>query len=415
MLLKISFLAREALLMEERLKTMLIELFLFLILGICAGTFTGLFPGIHINLVGAILVSLSASVLFFIPAVYLVVFITSMAIAHTFLDFIPSVFLGCPDSDAVLSVLPGHELLKEGKGHAGVMLTAYGGLAAVVLTVIIAFPLIILVKNAYPIIQSIIPYILIGVSLIMIFSEKKKISSFIVYSLTGILGLILLNIQTLNEPLLPLLTGLFGASNLILSIKTKTKIPEQTLKKKVEFKKPLLASLIASPLCGFLPGLGSGQAAILGNTISKTDRKGFLFLLGATNTLVMSFSFISLYVISKTRTGAAAAIMDLIGIPSKNMLILILAVVLISGIISFFLTQKLSVVFCRNINKINYTKLSMITLFVVTSVVFLVSGFFGLFVFVISAFTGIFCISLGSRRTQMMGCLLLPTIILYLF
>ena len=40
---------------------MLIEIILFLLLGILAGTFTGLAPGIHINLIGTILVSLSVS------------------------------------------------------------------------------------------------------------------------------------------------------------------------------------------------------------------------------------------------------------------------------------------------------------------------------------------------------------------
>src|SRR3972149_185250 len=164
---------------------MLIEILLFLLLGILAGTFAGLMPGIHINLIGALLVSASASFLFFIPPLYLVVFITSMAITHTFLDFIPSVFLGCPDTDTELSVLPGHELLKEGKGHAAVLLSAYGGLAAIILTAILAFPLIILVKKVYPILQEFIPWILILVSLIMILSERKKFSSLVVYSMAG--------------------------------------------------------------------------------------------------------------------------------------------------------------------------------------------------------------------------------------
>ena len=394
---------------------MLIEILLFLLLGILAGTFTGLMPGIHINLIGALLVSASVSFLFFMPGLYFVVFITSMAITHTFVDFIPSVFLGCPDTDTELSVLPGHELLKEGKGHAAVMLTAYGGLAAIILTMILAFPLIVLVKKIYPMAQAFIPWILIFVSLIMVFLEKKKFYSLLAYSLAGILGLIVLNLENLNQPLLPLLTGLFGASSLIFSIKTKTQIPEQTLEQeKTSFRKPILGALIASPLCGFLPGLGSGQAAILGNTISKTDRKGFLVLLGATNTLVMAFSFLSLYAILKTRTGAAAAIKELIGIPSEKILILILIVALISGIISFFLTKKLSAFFSKKMNKINYTKLSVFTFIVLVAMVFLISGFLGLLAFAISAFTGIYCISLGVRRTQMMGCLLLPTIVIYL-
>ena len=339
-----------------------------------------------------------------------------MSITHTFIDFIPSVFLGCPDTDTELSILPGHELLKQGKGHAAVMLTAQGGLWAIALIAVLAFPLIVIVKKIYPVLQTLIPYILILVSIIMILSENKKALSFVVYFLTGILGLIILNLEPLKEPLLPLLTGLFGSATILLSIKNKTKIPKQTLDtEKTDFRKPVLGALIASPLCGFLPGLGSGQAAILGNTLAKTDRRGFLVLLGATNTLVMAFSFLSLYAISRTRTGSAAAIKELIGILEINILILILAATIISGLTAFILAKKLSVFFSPKINKINYTKLSIATLIFLSIVVFIVSGFLGFFVFIVSTFTGIYCILLGVRRTQMMACLILPTIILYLF
>ena len=186
-------------------------------------------------------------------------------------------------------------------------------------------------------------------------------------------------------------------------------------KPKIKIFKPLLGSLIASPICSFLPGMGSGQAAIIGNCISKTDKKGFLVLLGATNTLVMGFSFISLYLISKTRTGAAVAISEIIGTLNINLLILILVVALISGIISFFLTEKLARFFSQKIHKLNYTKLSIITLTILAIIIFLVSGFLGLIVFIASTITGIYAISLGVRRTQMMGCLLIPTIVLYSF
>ena len=256
----------------------------------------------------------------------------------------------------------------------------------------------------------------------MIYLEKKKFTALFVLLLTGFLGIILLNPHEilgksleLNQPLLPLLTGLFGSSMLIMSIKNKIQIPKQKIQKpKTKILKPLLGALIASPLCSFLPGLGSSQAAIIGNTISRTDQKGFLVLLGATNTLVMGFSFISLCVISKTRTGAAVAIQKIIGKLSPKILFLILVVVIISGIISFFITILLTRFFSQKIEKINYTFLSLITLTLLTVIIFLVSGFLGLTVLLASTFTGIYCISLKVRRTNMMGCLLIPTIILYL-
>lgn len=395
---------------------MLLEIILFLFLGILFGTITGLIPGIHINLIGAFLVSLSVTTFYLINPLYLVVFITSMAITHTFVDFIPSVFLGCPDTDTELSILPGHELLKKGLGYEAIILTAYGSLAAIFILIIIAFPSILVISKIYDSVSFLIPYILIMVSIILIFSEKKKFPALFVFLLAGFLGLSVLNmVESSEKMLLPLLTGLFGSSMLLISIKNKTQVSKQKItKSKTNLIRPLIGSVIASPICSFLPGLGSGQAAIIGNSISKTNRKDFLVLIGATNTLVMGFSFISLYVISRTRTGAAVAIQDIIGGMQWEVLVLILIIIILSGVISFFLTELLAKFFSRNIKKINYTLISLVTLILLLVIVFLVSGFIGLIVLITSTFAGIYFISLGVRRTNMMGCLLVPTILVYL-
>ncbi len=337
-----------------------------------------------------------------------------MAITHTFLDFIPSIFLGCPDTDTELSILPGHEMLKQGKGYEAIILTNYGSLAAILILIVIAFPSIFIISKTYDLIKEFIPYLLILASVLLISLEKRKLKALFVFMLAGILGFLTLN-SGVNEPLLPLLTGLFGSSMLVLSIKNKTELPPQVLStSKERMIKPLLGAIIASPLCSFLPGLGSGQAAVIGNIISRTNRKGFLTLLGATNTLVMGFSFISLYVISKTRTGAAAAIQQIIGALTIEVFILILLTVIVSGIIAFYLTIFLAGFFAKRLHKINYTKLSIITLILLCIIVLAISGLPGFLILIASTLTGIFAISMEVRRTNMMGCLLIPTILLYL-
>ncbi len=394
---------------------MLAEIILFILIGILFGTFTGLIPGIHINLIGAFLISLSATLFLNLNPIYLSTFIVAMAITHTFVDFIPSIFMGCPDTDTELSVLPGHDLLKKGQGYQAILLTCYGSLAAIFLLIIFAFPSIKLIDNTYGIIKQILPYLLIAVSIFLISIEKNKFKALFVFLLTGILGLCVFNISQLNQPILPLLTGLFGSSLLITSIKNKTEIPHQKIEKpKVNLFRPLLGSIIASPLCSFLPGLGSGQAAIIGTSIANTDKRGFLVLLGATNTFVMGFSFISLYIISKTRTGAAVAIKEILGQFNIQLLILILATALISGIFAFFITKSIAKYFSTKMHKINYTKLSKFILIFLSIIILAISKPLGFIVFIISTFTGLYCINLKIRRTNMMGCLLLPTIVFYL-
>ena len=394
---------------------MLIELLIFIFLGILVGAITGLIPGIHINLVGVFLVTASASYLVFINPIYLIVFISALAITHTFVDFIPSIFLGCPDTDTSLSTLPGHKMLKDGQGYQAVMLSIYGCLSAIFVLIILSLILLNINFSFYNSIQKIMWAILTGILCVMILSEKNKFQSLIVIILTGILGICVLNLENLKEPLFPLLTGLFGSSMLIISIKNKTKISKQKIEKpKVKFTKPILGSLIASPLCGLLPGLGSGQAAIIGNMIVKTDEKSFLVLLGATNTLVMGISFLGIYLISKSRTGAAAAISQLAETVSLKLVLLILVVVLISGIISFFITKFLAQKLANKISEINYTKMSIGVLIFIFVVTFLISGPLGIVILAISTLTGIYCMQLNVKKTNMMGCLLIPTIIYYL-
>jgi putative membrane protein len=393
---------------------MLIEIILALLLGCTIGTFTGLIPGIHINLINAIIISSTTGILLHIQHIYLIIFIVSMSITHSFLDFIPSIFLGCPDTETELSILPGHELLKKGQGYEAVMLTCYGSLAAIFILILITFPSLIIIKRIYPIIKTTIPYILILISIILIFSEKRKFNALKVFLLTGIFGLINSNLE-INQPLLPMLTGLFGISTLLISIKNKTKIPLQIIKRpKIKIKRPLIASTIVGPFCSFLPGLGSGQAALISNMIAKQGKKGFLFLQGTINTIVMGFSFISLYIINKTRTGSALAIKEIMKEIPFNIFILILIVLIISGIISFFITKKITKFFSINFQKINYQKISKSIIIFVSIIVILISGLKGIIILAISTALGIYSINQKVKRSQMMGSLILPTIIWYL-
>ncbi len=398
---------------------MLLEILLALFIGIFAGTITGLIPGIHINLIAIFLLSISATHLTTTNPIILITFIISLSITHTFIDFIPSVFLGCPDTDTELSVLPGHQLLQQGKGYEAIILTTYGSLAAILIFTLIIIPALsikTILDNNYNIIETLIPGLLILSILYINSLEKYKIKAITIILLSGILGYITLNNLTINQPLLPLLTGLFGSSALIIGIKNKTTIPKQELiKPKINSIKPFFGAMLASPLCSFLPGLGAGQAAIIGNSISKTDNKGFLILIGFTNTFVMAFSFITIYLISKTRTGSAYAISQLTQNIDKEIIFKISLIVLINGFLVFFLTQFIAKNITKQISKINYTKLSITTLLILTTTIFLISGFKGFLLFIVSTALGIYSIKQKVKRTNMMGCLMIPTIIWYLF
>jgi len=396
---------------------MILELAVALILGILFGTATGLIPGIHINLIGALLISISVSLLAFTSPIILVIFIVAMAITHTFIDFIPSIFLGAPDEDTVLSILPGHELLKKGKGYEAIALTTYGSLAAIILILIISPIFILLLPKFESIIKLSIPYLLIISTIFLISQEKEKLAAILVFLLSGFLGIGILN-SNLEQPFLPMLSGLFGASALIISIKNKVKIERQSISNpKIKFHelvRPLAASTVSAPLTSFLPGLGSGQAAVLGASLIKMSKRSFLILLGATNTIVLGLSFIVLYVIGRKRTGMAVSVENLLTNLTINHVLIILTTIALVGIICFHLTLFLARKISKHIHKINYSLLSLITLIFISIIVFIFSGPFGFFVFIISTATGIYGILSNVRRINLMGALVVPVVLFYL-
>jgi len=397
---------------------MLFQILLAILLGILAGTFTGLAPGIHINLVALLLFISSSLLLQFFSPISLAVFIIAMATVHCFLDFVPSIFLGAPEEATALSVLPGHRLLLQGRGYEAVKLTVLGSYIGLILIIILAPIFVLFLPSLYSKIEIAIPYLLIAASLFLIAKEKKKFWALLLFVMSGVLGMLSLNFFVINQPLFPLLTGLFGASTLIISISQKTKIPRQKIIcrkiEKKEAKNAVISGTIAGPLCSFLPGLGASQAAVLGSSFTKLSEKGFLILLGIIGTLVAGLNFIALYAIDKPRSGAAVIVGKLVSDLSLNSLLVFLASMLVAGSIAVLLAIFFAKLFARNIEKINYSKICMIVLAFLIFLSFLISGWLSLIILAIATCLGLLANLLGIKRIHLMGCLILPVVLYFL-
>ncbi len=398
---------------------MIYELIIAIIFGVFCGIITGLIPGIHINLISLLLLSLSPILLNYTNPIILSVFIISMSTTHSFLDFIPSVFLGAPDADTALSILPGHKLLLEGKAFEAIKLTVIGSLGALILAIVMIpititiFPLIYLRLKDY------IGYLLIFIMLFMILKDKKRKWNFVVFLLSGVLGLIVLNMPNLNNPLFAMLSGLFGVSMLVISIKDKVNIPEQSFEeniivdKKTTFK-ALLASTLAGSLTGFFPGLGAAQGAVIAQQFTKeVGDYGFMILVGGINTVNFVLSLITLYTIDKARNGAVIVVSELIESIGLNRVILMIFIcsALITGGIATFLALKITKIFAKIIVKVNYQILILSILSLIIGLTFYFSSWIGLIILFTSTMIGIIPAELGVGRNHAMGCLILPVII----
>lgn len=401
---------------------MFLEILFATFAGIATGIFTGLTPGIHINLVSVLVVSFSPFLLILFSPISLGVYIITMAITHTFLDALPGIYLGAPDESQVLNVLPGHRMLLAGEGHNAVKLTIIGSFGCFLLSLLF-FPFTIyFMKGFYSTIEEYIGYILITLMCFMILREKKLekiLKALLMFTMAGILGLIVLNIPTLNQPLFSLLSGLFGLSILLTSLMDKTNIPAQNPEQELEIKKSVLAKSTfagtgVATLAGFLPGFGSSQAAILGQQIvGDIGDKGFLIMVGGINTVNMLTSIGAIYVLGKARNGAILAVNQIIGAIDLIEVIIFLMVLLIAGGIATILSLKISRMFSRLIVKVNYTMLvSIIMLFIVILTIYF-DGILGLSILLLSTSIGFLATKLGVGKNHLMGCLLLPVILYF--
>ena len=171
---------------------LLLAIIIFTLLGSLAGIITGLVPGIHVNTVAYVI--LASQSLIISMAVWafgwaspssleLLIIVSCLVIGnvitHTFLDFIPSVFLGAPDSDTALSLLPGHRMMLAGRGYEAVKYSVIGSLGAVFGALALLIPMRLIIGspvNAYDALASWMHLLLLGISIFLIMTEAARSS-----------------------------------------------------------------------------------------------------------------------------------------------------------------------------------------------------------------------------------------------
>lgn len=161
----------------------------FSLTGAAMGCLTGAAPGIHVNTLCLLLVSVLGALLPLAEraalmlgteqenaAALLACLIVSAATSHSFLDFIPTIFMGAPDEGDSLSVLPGHRLLLQGRGLEAVGQAAAGSLIGGAVAVLLCVPLYFVLGPPmllYGIVDSLSLPIALLAAVLLILSERN--------------------------------------------------------------------------------------------------------------------------------------------------------------------------------------------------------------------------------------------------
>ena len=397
----------------------LFEIILIVFIGIIFGCFTGVIPGVHINLISTFVFLTYINQSISINITYIIIFIISMSITHTFLDFIPNVIFGVPNSDNVLSYLPAHKLVNEGKGYLAIFLSSIGSLFGFFFSLFFLFFMIMFLNKSYELIKSFIPIILIFVIFLMIFLERglnKKFFSFLISSLSIAYGILILNSSILISPLLVLFTGAFGIATLIDSLLFSSPSFKKQKFSKNKFKKEYLKySFIGTFVSLFTtvsPGIGNSQAATISSIFFKNlSSKNFIIVVSAINTAGFIFSIITFYLIERARNGSIFIISQVTNNINSNEIIFYIFLSLIISIIAFFLTLKVGKFFLLKVQNLNFKIINVTILLFLFSFIFFVEGAVGIVALLGSTALGIMTINLGIKRIHLMGVLIGPIII----
>lgn len=384
--------------------------------GILAGIITGLIPGIHINLVSTLLLLVSGMLLNYFSIEQLIIFIISMGVIHSFLDFIPSIIFGIPSSETAMSILPAHKLVIEGKGKQALFLSASGSLLGAIFSLPLLLLLYFILPVIIPPITPFIPYALFGVVILFLLQEKNKnkcVWSLLFVLFATLYGLLLLNSYHLREPLLVIFTGLFGISSLLYSLKESSGgIPKQLPLEKDLPKKTFSSIFIGNccaALCSTLPGLGNAQATTLMSLFFKDlTSKLFLVVTSSLNTTSFLVSIVTLSVLEKARNGAIVVVSQLTQNLTTTFLIKLLIISCLICVIGYFLTLIIGNKSLNFLSKVDEKKMNLGLLILLFFIIFVTESWYGILCLLGITSLGFFGLILEIRRVHFMSILLMP-------
>jgi putative membrane protein len=218
-----------------------------------------------------------------------------------------------------------------------------------------------------------------------------------------------------RQVIFPALTGLFGLSIIITSMARPISLPIQKKKvpKNQSFVKGGLAGWLAGMFVGILPGIGSAQAGVLANTFLRGNERDFLVALGGINTANIMFTFIALHAVSKTRSGASAAVSEILGSLGLGELYFITLIALLSCFVASLVTLWMGRKYLSLITRINYRKLNTVVLVTMVFLLVILSGLTGLLIAALCTVIGVSCAFLGIKRMYLMGFLMLPAMMYF--
>jgi putative membrane protein len=399
----------------------MLEILLGVLIGVILGTVSGIIPGVHANTLAGVLLSLQAILLTMLGPVALAGTLFAALITHTFVDAVPSTFLGIPEADTSLAVLPAHALCLEGNGEEAVRIAALGSACAMVIAVPVSVLCFLLLPALQPYFDWWIGILLVASIGYMVVTSEAPGWALAIFAASGALGAFALHYTFLSwhtlagesAILMPLLTGLFGISVLLVS--SQGILPEQHFSGlRIEDNAVIKYSLLgtgAGIAVGWLPGLSTASAnGVLASVIGyEKDRRSYILATNAANTANAFIGLAALFALSRMRNGVMAALSE-IPLPSMGEMMVI---GVLAACAAYIITIRLSTS-AHRLNGLDSRVLNRTVIAFIVMLSIILTGPFGLFILLLAIVIGLVPQLVNIPRMYCMGAIMVP-VMLYSF
>ncbi len=401
-------------------------------------------PGLHIynvmGLTALFLHSLSGSGIATMPEIY-ISFMIGLVTGWSVLNTIPSVLLGTPDESSIFTVLPGQKYLMTGRGYEGTMMIGAGSLVGIFMLVFLIGPF---APKFLPVVRYVLNphmhWIIWVIIIFMLITEWPKggtqgpagwrkffdawstlSAGLLTFFLSGLLGFLLIyrspvSIDNAFQNIMPAFVGLFAVPWCLLNAISGAKIPKQRVRDTLNFDGDLLlrssiAGGIGGGFAAFFPVVTGGLGGLLaGHATAQRDERVFMMSQGVSKVVYYTGALLLFFVpgLHLTRGGGAWIIEGLYIPCTQGDYYLALGSIALSGAMAFLLMSPLTKGMLRLMGKIDYRRISIFSLGIISLLVFFITGRAGLFVMIVSTGIGLIPVLFGSRRLNCLGVLLLP-------
>jgi putative membrane protein len=279
------------------------------------------------------------------------------------------------------------------------------------------------------------PWVLAAVLVFLLAREVRRGAATVawatlVLALAGALGLVAGKVSVAAlvpvtaSPLLPLLSGLFGAPALLETLRSHPVVPAQEpavrppMGVRRRCTRGIVSGVLAAALTSVLPGMTSSVAAAAARAGERDERdaRPVLATLAAIGSAQVVLAFAVLWLSLRARSGLAATVQQVwpanawsVGAPPLALRWLLVAA-LASGILAHFATGAIARRAAGWLTTVSPRLLAGGALALLVSAVIVLSGLHGFEVFVAATAVGLVPAATGTGRIHLTGCLLVPVL-----